>query len=144
MLRLRAMRHLIPHTDAFITANRIRLPSLNNISYSTQVIPNGISMATVQPVGQYEFSPLAFDQENGIRDLKEPVSTPAAQIASMVALDLPPAKDQALKDLPCSPKDILLNWILCGDEYEALSKLHFSMVHWKWDGVGIQTGYELL
>lgn len=101
-------------------------------------------MATVQPIGQYEVSALAFDREDRIRDFNEPLSTPAAEIASMIALDLPPAKDQVLKDLSCSPKDILLNWVLCGDGYEALSKLHFSMVHWKWDGVGVQTGYELL
>lgn len=84
----------LPHTIVTIKQNRVCLPLLN-FAFHTQVLPEGITVATLTPLEASEISAFASARDSRKQHSSDPVPPAPEKLVSMISPDL--SEDQASK-----------------------------------------------
>lgn len=94
-------RVTLPHTVVTVTNNHVHLPFLN-FGFSSEALPQGISLAVLFPLSDFEVSSLTSDGHAG------PATSGLAsdEFTRMIAPDLSPTHAQELSHLLASYRDI--------------------------------------
>lgn len=99
-----------PHTVVTVSANQTYLPLLN-FGFCPQVLPKGISLATMSPSHEYALSSLSplpsSSNSSAACNAHSATSPPAHAITKMIAPDLTPTQTDDLRHLLTSYSDIL-------------------------------------
>lgn len=95
----------LPYTVVTVAKNEIGLPFLN-FGFSTQVLPRGMSLATLIPLAECEVSVVTTDDSESSTDSQRDISRTTADFMDMIASDLPPPEAHQLRCLLASYRDI--------------------------------------
>lgn len=94
----------LPHAIVTIRQNRVSLPFLN-IAFRIQVLPRGMTVATLSPVSDFQISAFAVDPISNL-PASPAMRPPTTTIDAMISPDLPPDAVHLLRQFLATYPDI--------------------------------------
>lgn len=95
----------LPHTVVTVTSNHVHLPFLN-FGFSPEALPQGISLAVLFPLSEFEVSAVNVDVPSGLAADHSTSLPKSDDFTRMIAPDLSPTHAQELSHLLASYRDI--------------------------------------